>query len=126
MKTLMESIEKSDKFISFFGDGYFCTDRDNLQFCRKESETRFRYVEVDKISLYLFLNGDDISSVSNEDLVLYVGWYELLIDLNRFTDEQKSDLTSAYYGSIEQIEELYGEDSKMIIAECIFEQITQY
>ena len=51
----MESIEKSDKFISFFGDGYFCTDRDNLQFCRKESETRFRYVEVDKISLYLFL-----------------------------------------------------------------------
>ena len=122
----MESIEKSDKFISFFGDGYFCTDRDNLQFCRKESETRFRYVEVDKISLYLFLNGDDISSVSNEDLVLCVEWFDELIDLDKYSDEQKLYHISAYYKSLEELEEIYGEDSNMIIAECIFEQITQY
>ena len=126
MKTLMESIEKSDKFISFFGDGYFCTDRDNLQFCRKESETRFRYVEVDKISLHLFLNGDDISSVSNEDLVLCVEWFDELIDLDKYSDEQKLYHISAYYDSLEEIEEIYGEDSNMIIAECIFEITTQY
>ena len=122
----MELIEKSDKFISFFGDGYFCTDRDNLQFCRKESETRFRYAEVDKISLYLFLNGDDISSVSNEDLVLCVEWFDELIDLDKYSDEQKLYHISAYYKSLEELEEIDGEDSNMIIAECIFEQITQY
>ena len=122
----MELIEKSDKFISFFGDGYFCTDRDNLQFCRKESETRFRYVEVDKISLYLFLNGDDISSVSNEDLVLCVEWFDELIDLDKYSDEQKLYHISAYYKSLEELEEIYGEDSNMIIAECIFEITTQY
>jgi hypothetical protein len=47
---------------------------------------------------------------------------ESYINLDNYTEEEIEEHISSYYNSVEEIIEIYGEDSDWIIAECIFEQ----
>lgn len=49
-------------------------------------------------------------------------WVEEHIDLNEYSDKEKEDFMLGYYSSFEEMKEIYGEDYKFILAECIFEQ----
>lgn len=44
------------------------------------------------------------------------------IDFADYTDKEIREYISGYYGSLEELREIYGDDSNMIIAECISEQ----
>ena len=44
------------------------------------------------------------------------------MNLDNYTEGEIENHILAYYDSIEEIIEIYGEDSEWIIAECIFEQ----
>jgi hypothetical protein len=76
--------------------GFICTDHDNYQFVKKLSDTEFIVIED-----------------NNE--------YE--IDLNDYSEEQIKYNITAYYSSLEELKEIYGDDSNQIIAECIAEQM---
>lgn len=47
----------------------------------------------------------------------------ITVAIKQYTDEQIKEYTSAYYDSVEEIREQYGEEANQIIAECIAEQI---
>lgn len=47
-----------------------------------------------------------------------------LVDLDDYTEHEKECNISGYYDSIELLREIYGDDSNQIIAECIFEEMT--
>lgn len=46
------------------------------------------------------------------------------IDLTEYTLEEIESIISPYYKSIQQVKELYDNNSNWILAECIFEQET--
>jgi hypothetical protein len=74
--------------------GFYCTDPDTNQWVKKISNTRF---------------------LVYEKAVLFD------IDINDYSKEELEEKISAYYNSLEEVLELYGEDSNEILAECIAE-----
>ena len=86
---------KKDLTVEMIDDGWICTDASSGQFCRKINDTTFEYK----------------SQNAHET-----------IDLNDYTDEEKRSYISSYYDSMEDLFDLYGSDSNMIVAECIFEE----
>ena len=79
--------------------GFICTDASETteQWVKKLSPTRFEVLERPH---HLILD----------------------IDLKDYTETEIKDYISGYYDSLEELREMYGEDSNMIIAECISEQ----
>ena len=49
-------------------------------------------------------------------------WVEEHIDLKQYSDKEKEDAMLGYYQSFDAMKEIYGEDYKFVLAECIFEQ----
>lgn len=104
--------------------GWTLTDPDNHQYGKKILDGHYRFKELD---WYYFgmSNISDIEDVylednwNNSDL-----WIEIDVVLSHYTDEEIRKVVSAYYGSLEELKEVYGESSEWIIAECIFEQET--
>jgi hypothetical protein len=77
------------------------TDPDNKQYGRQLSPTKFEFKEKDRF--------DD-------------GEIEMIIDLEAYSDKEKESHISAYYSSLQEVKEIYGDEANWIIAECIFEQ----
>ena len=75
--------------------GYRLTDPNTMQWVKKITETNFLVVE----------NGEVFD-----------------IELNDFTHEELTMYITRYYDSLQQVEEIYGDDVNWIIAECIAEQ----
>jgi len=74
---------------------------DAVQFCFILNDTTFKYFEYDYNELSL-----------KEDT----------IDYNKLTLKEKEDAISGYYSSLDEVHEIYGNDSNQIIVECFFEQ----
>lgn len=91
---------------------WVCTDPDNNQWGMKIGDGHYRFKEFDRFNF-------DPDSLDFDDPD---NWVELDIILSDYTDEQIANHISAYYDSMYQLKEYYGEDSEWIIAECIFEQ----
>lgn len=105
----------SEKYLHF---GWVCTDPDNKQYCKKASEGHYHGKKLaDGHYLFKELNPKYKLDPENE-----CKWIEEDIILKAFTDDQINNHISAYYSSIDQIKELYGEDWELVVAECIFEQ----
>lgn len=83
-----------------------CTDYDNNQYGRQISEKVFEFKEKNR----------GLSDYEEDEFI------EMTINLDHYTNEQIENHISAYYGSLEELKEIYGDDSNWIIAECIFEQ----
>ena len=101
-------------------EGWECTDADNYQFCLKINENTFRYREFNWFNWFPEKPENLIQAEKDED-----NWEDLTIDITKYTDKQIESYISLYYNSVEQIKEIYDNDWKQIIAECIFEQESQ-
>ncbi len=85
---------------------WVCTDPDREQYGRKIKNGVYEFKEQD----------------TSLDEAYPREFIELTINLNQHSDKQIENHISAYYDSIEEIENIYGTDAEWIIAECIFEQ----
>jgi len=109
-------------FVDRQGNNWVCTDGSNLQYGRKISDNVFAFLEFSRDdypkefietcehSLDIDLNGIEDHK-----------WINDTIDLTKLSDKEVADAISGYYDSIVEIKEEYGDDSKWIIAECVFE-----
>ncbi len=82
------------------------TDPDNEQICLKLPNGNFLYSQRDE-------NNVLIAEPFRTEIMLWE-------DFN--TEEMQKKAISGYYSSISEVKEIYGEDWKMIVLECAFEQ----
>ena len=87
---------------------WVCTDADNDQWGRQLSETKFEFKEKNHFAEFDQDEADE--------------YIEFEVDLNQYFDEQIAELVSPYYGSLNELKEICGDDWQWIMAECIFEQ----
>ena len=85
--------------MSFTMEEMVCTDMDRNQYGQQITDDHFQFMEL--------RDGE---------------WTEMDIFLSHYTDEQILNHISAYYSSLEELREIYDDQSNWIIAECIFEQ----
>jgi hypothetical protein len=85
---------------------WICTDPDNKQYGRQISERVFEFKEL----------------ATNEDEYDIGEYIELKINLDDYAEEEKEDVASYYYGSLDELKEQCGDTWEWIMAECIFEQ----
>ena len=82
---------------------WIITDADRQQYGRKISENVYEFKEYNQLE--------------NE-------WNQMKVNLTEYTLEEIESIISPYYKSIQQVKELYDNNSNWILAECIFEQET--
>lgn len=121
-------------------NGWTCTDPDNLQFRKKNSETEFEFREF-RMDL-LNCNIADTMQYINDKIKLTFElfaekywentelWVTQIVDTSTYSNEQITEFLDAYGYEYEDGEVVYpnGDSYKDIalIAECIFELETQY
>ena len=94
---------------------WICTDSDCSQYCKVNSDGTYSFIE----KVWLDICKGDPGYPDKEYTVKTA-----LVDLNDYTEHEKECNISGYYDSIEALREIYKEDSDRIIAECIFEEMT--
>lgn len=120
-------IQNNSIFLSRFGEGFTCTDLDNFQFGKELSDSKFRFVEIDRSTLFDLFDSEKLHEIDSTELIEYGDWFDEVIDLDIYTESDINTIIKGYYDSVEGMKEIYGEPNyKFIIAECIFEQETQY
>lgn len=104
------------------GNKWFCTDGSNLQYGRKISDNIFAFIEFNRDSF-----PDEFEKLCDHSLdidlkdVENYKWVDDTIDLAQLSDKEISDGISRYYDSVDEVKKEYGDDSNLIIAECVFE-----
>lgn len=96
-------------------ENWICTDSDCSQYCKVNSDETYSFIE----KVWLDTCKGDPGYPDKSYTVKTA-----LIDLNDYTEAEKEVNVSGYYDSIEELREIYKEDSDQIIAECIFEEMT--
>ena len=120
-------IQNNSNFLSKFGEGFTCTDLDNFQFGKELSDNKFRFVEVNRGTLFDLFGSNRLHDIELSDLIGYGDWFDEVIDLDNYTESDIDLIIKGYYDSVEVMKEIYGEPNyKFIVAECIFEHETQY
>ena len=123
----IKMITENPTFLSKFGEGFTCTDADNFQFGKEISDNKFRFVEINRGTLYDIFRSNNLQEIDHFELIENADWFDEVIDLDNYTELDISTIIKGYYDSVEVMKEIYGEPFyKFIIAECIFEQETQY
>ena len=104
--------------IDIKGNNWECTDASNFQFGRKVSNGIYQFKE--------WIGGgkinEDVSETVKKEFNNPGHWEEGTIILEDISEQKILSHISAYYDSINQIKETYGDNWEFIIAECIFEQ----
>lgn len=98
-------------------NGWFCTDPDCMQHCRKVTETAFELIQA----VWLDTCGDDPKAKNRindaDNFAVCVGFVDLVL-----CDEKDIEgIISSYGYSIKSAHDIYGESANQIIAECLFE-----
>ena len=123
----VENLHENPAFLNKFGEGFVCTDVDNFQFGKEISDNKFRFVEINRGTLYDIFRSNNLQEIDHFELIENADWYDEVIDLEGYTELDIDRIISGYYDSVEAMKEIYGEPLyKFIIAECIFEYETQY
>ena len=97
--------------------GWEMTDGSLFQFGRKIAEGVFEFKEFDRNNYslqhtpYPALVWDDSEK-----------WVVETIELKNYSAQEFENHISAYYNSLDEVKEEYGNDWEFIVAECIFEQ----
>lgn len=91
------------------------TDSDSSQYCKINSDGTYSFIE----KVWLDTCKGDPGYPDKEYTVKTA-----LIDLDDYTEHEKECNICGYYDSLEALREIYKEDSDQIIAECIFEEMT--
>lgn len=102
---------------------WICTDPDSNQYGRTIREGVYEFKEFDRNNYSI--NIDDypnkemfINSIFDNDEF----WIQDTISLVDYNEPEIESHISAYYDSLEDLKEQYGDDWMFITAECIFEQ----
>jgi hypothetical protein len=98
-----------------------CTDPDNNQYGRKLSPGVYQFKEWDR-NEYCSSGICDSPEFKKDNFNNSRFWKENTIVLANFNEQEIREHISAYYNSLEQLKEIYGDDWEWIVAECIFEQ----
>ena len=89
-----------------YSEDWKCTDLDNEQYGRFISDRIYEFKEKNR----------GLSEYDEDEFI------EIYVNLDNYTEGEIENHILAYYDSVEELIEIYGEDSEWIIAECIFEQ----
>lgn len=99
-------------------NGWFCTDPDCMQYCKKINEEVFRFIQT----VWLDTCGDDIRAVNAKDDSDNYAVCADIIDLDLYDEDDILGSIGSYgYNSIAFLQKEYGDAANQIIAECIFE-----
>ena len=91
------------------------TDSDSSQYCKVNSDGTYSFKE----KVWLDTCKRDPGYPNKEYTVKTA-----FVDLDDYTEHEKECNICGYYDSLEALREIYKEDSDQIIAECIFEEMT--
>lgn len=91
------------------------TDSDCSQYCKVNSDGTYSFIE----KVWLDTCKGDLGYPDKSYTVKTA-----LVDLDDYTEHEKECNICGYYDSLEALREIYKEDSDQIIAECIFEEMT--
>lgn len=94
---------------------WVCTDSDSSQYRKDNSDGTYYFIE--KVWLDTCI-GDE--GYPDKEYTVKSAW----IDLSDYTDYEKECAISGYYESFDEMYEKYGMYIEDIIAECIFEKMT--
>lgn len=103
-------------------NGWFCTDPDCMQHCKKISETEFRFIQA----VWLDTCDGDLEAKNTKDESDNYGVCAGYIDLELYSEEDKECAIASYCYTMETIREIYKDAANQIIAECIFEDYCLY
>lgn len=101
-------------------NGWFCTDPECMQYCKKINEEVFRFIQA----VWLDTCGDDTKAENAKDDSDNYAVCANVIDLDPelYDEGDFEDYISSYgYNSIAFLRKEYGDDADQILAECIFE-----
>ena len=96
---------------------WICTDPNTHQYGRQFGEDIFEFKEFNPFNMFP-------SKETEKDLLDENNWEQLIVDLTIINQERMRNHLAAYYNSIDEVKEEYGDSWKWIVAECYFEQET--
>lgn len=94
---------------------WFCTDTDSLQYCKEHGNGKYSFVEI----VWLDAVEGDPGYPDKEYTVK-----SAYIDLDDYDDNEREIVISGYYDSLDAVYTEYEDGADQIIAECIFEEMT--
>ena len=103
-------------------NGWFCIDNDCLQYCKKESDTKFNFIQA----VWLDTCSDDERAKNAKDEHDNYAVCSANIDLDSYSDNDKECSLAPYGYTLESVNEIYSEADNQIIAECLFEDNCLY
>lgn len=95
--------------------GWFCTDSDSMQHCKKHGKGKFSFVEMVWLDT---VEGDE--EYPDKEYTVKSAY----VDLNDYDEKEKENAVSGYYPSLDAVYAEYEDTADQIIAECIFEEMT--
>lgn len=94
---------------------WICTDTDSFQYCKEHGNRRYSFVEI----VWIDTVKGDLGYPDKEYTVK-----SAFVDLNDYDEKEREIVISGYYPSLDAVYEEYEDASEQIIAECIFEEMT--
>lgn len=94
---------------------WFCTDPDSFQYCKEHGNRRYSFVEI----VWLDTVEGDLGYPDKEYTVKSV-----YVDLNDYDEKEREIAICGYYDSLEAVCAEHEDTAEQIIAECIFEEMT--
>ena len=103
-------------------NGWFCTDPDCMQYCKKVNETEYQFVQT--VWLDTCSGDTKAENAENEDdnYAVCSGF----IDLDLYSDEDIKCSIASYGYTMESANVTFGDSMNQIIAECLFEDSCLY
>lgn len=97
-------------------DKWFCTDPDSFQHCKEHENGKYSFVEI----VWLDTVEGDPGYPDKEYTVK-----SAYVDLDDYNEKEREIAISGYYDSLDAVYTEYEDAAEQIIAECIFEEMTE-
>lgn len=94
---------------------WFCTDTDSLQYCKEHGNEKYSFVEI----VWLDTVEGDPGYPDKEYTVK-----SAYVDLDDYNTHDRECAICGYYDSLDAVYTEYEDAAEQIIAECIFEEMT--
>ena len=95
---------------------WFCTDTDSFQHCKEHGNGKYSFIEI----VWLDTVEGDPGYPDKEYTVK-----SAFVDLNDYDEKEREIAIAGYYDSLEVVYAEYEDAAEQIIAECIFEEMTE-
>ena len=103
-------------------NGWFCTDSDCMQYCKKESDTQFSFIQA----VWLDTCDNDTRAENAKDEFDNYAVCAGFIDLDMYSENDWAGSIGSYGYTLESVKKIYEDGANQIIAECLFEDDCLY